>query len=94
MDTDTINRLRQLKPSVQKYGLTRLRVFGSTVREDFRPDSDVDLLVEFDEMPSLFDLVDLQADLERGLSKKVDLVFAHKIFPEIRDSILQEAVDV
>ena len=94
MDLETINRLRQLKPAMARYGLKRLRVFGSTVRNDYGPSSDVDLLVDFDEMPSLFDLLDLQADIENSVQKKVDLVFPHKIFPELKDSILKEAIDV
>ncbi|OIN85774.1 MAG: hypothetical protein AUJ12_08195 [Alphaproteobacteria bacterium CG1_02_46_17] len=94
MDTETLNRLKELKPSMSRYGLKRLRVFGSTVRNDYSQNSDVDLLVEFDEMPSLFDLVDLQTEIERSLNKKVDLVFEHKLFPELKNSILGEAIDV
>lgn len=94
MDLETMHRLRQLKPAMARYGLKRLRVFGSTVRDDYTSGSDVDLLVDFDEVPSLFELLDLQADIEASLQKKVDLVFPHKIFPELKDTILKEAVDV
>lgn len=94
MDIKTIDNLRQLKPSLKKYGLTRLRVFGSTVRKDYRPDSDVGLLVEFETIPSFFELSDFQDYVEEEINRKVDIVFAHKIFPELRESILREAVDV
>lgn len=94
MDIKTIEHLRRLKPSLKKYGLTRLRVFGSTVRKDYRPDSDVDLLVEFETIPSFFELSDFQDYVEEEINRKVDIVFAHKIFPELRESILREAVDV
>lgn len=94
MDTKTLDNLRQSKPSLKQYGLTRLRVFSSTVREDYRSDSDVDLLVEFEAIPSFFELSDFQDFVEEKIRKKVDIVFAHKIFPELKDSILREAVDV
>ncbi len=56
--------------------IRRLSVFGSVLREDFRPDSDVDILVSFDEgaRHSLFDLVTMQDELEAILGRKVDLV--------------------
>ena len=54
----------------------RLSVFGSALREDFRPDSDVDLLVSFEEdaRHSLFDLVTMQDEIQAILGREVDLV--------------------
>jgi predicted nucleotidyltransferase len=51
-------------------------LFGSILREDFRPDSDVDVLVTFapDAKVSLFDLVDMQDELKAILKREVDLV--------------------
>ena len=56
--------------------IRRLSVFGSALREDFRPDSDVDLLVSFEEgaRHSLFDLVTMQDELQAILGREVDLV--------------------
>jgi len=56
--------------------IRRLSVFGSALREDFRPDSDVDLLVSFEEgaRHSLFDLVTMQDELQTILGREVDLV--------------------
>ena len=60
----------------QKYHIQRLSFFGSILRDDFRPDSDVDVLVEF--LPaakhSLFDLVRMQEELKGILGCEVDLV--------------------
>ncbi len=55
-----------------------LSLFGSALRDDFRPDSDLDLLVEFepDASYSLFDLVALQDELKDLLGREVDLVEA------------------
>jgi predicted nucleotidyltransferase len=56
--------------------IRRLSVFGSALREDFRPDSDVDILVSFEEgaRHSLFDLVTMQDELQAILGREVDLV--------------------
>jgi len=59
----------------QRHGIARLSLFGSVLREDFTPESDVDVLVEFlpDARPTLFTLAGLQADLTDMLGRQVDL---------------------
>jgi predicted nucleotidyltransferase len=66
----------RLEAFCRAHRIRRLSVFGSVLREDFRPDSDVDILVSFDEgaRHSLFDLVTMQDELEAILGRKVDLV--------------------
>lgn len=56
--------------------INRMSIFGSALREDFRPDSDVDVLVVFDETArwSLFDLMRAQGELEVIFGRKIDLV--------------------
>ena len=58
--------------------IRKLSLFGSVLRDDFRPDSDVDVLVEFEPEAklSLFELVRIQEELEAILARKVDLVEA------------------
>lgn len=60
----------------RRWKVARLDLFGSVLREDFRPDSDVDVLVEFqpDAKWSLFDLVGMQDELGDIFGRKVDLV--------------------
>jgi len=60
----------------RKWKITELALFGSVLREDFRSDSDVDVLVTFatEAHHSLFDLVDMQEELSRLLGRKADLV--------------------
>lgn len=60
----------------QRWKITEVALFGSVLREDFRPDSDVDVLVTFapDAEWSLFDMVDMQDELEKTFGRKVDLV--------------------
>lgn len=69
-------RADEIGPVCRKYRVRRLALFGSVLRGDFRPDSDVDLLVEFrpDAEPGLFEVVRMQDDLENLLGRKVDLV--------------------
>jgi len=60
----------------RQYHITRLSLFGSVLRDDFRPDSDVDVLVEFrpDARPSLWGLIEIEDELAAILGRKVDLV--------------------
>ena len=60
----------------RKWHVKELAVFGSVLREDFRPDSDVDVLVVFraDARSDIFDHMKAEEDLERIFGRKVDLV--------------------
>ena len=66
----------QLAGFCEKWQIAELRVFGSVLRDDFRPDSDLDLLVSF--LPeanwSLLDHVAMEEELSRIVGRKVDLV--------------------
>jgi len=68
-------------------------LFGSVLREDFRPDSDVDVLVTFapDAQVSLFDLVDMQFELETIFKRKVDLVEKQAVI-ESRNYIRRKSI--
>ncbi len=60
----------------RKWGIVELSLFGSVLRDDFGPDSDVDVLVDFRENVkiTLFDLSDMKDELEDILLKEVDLI--------------------
>lgn len=60
----------------QRWKITELALFGSVLRADFRPDSDIDVLVSFSEEVrySLFDLVHMQEELREILGREVGLV--------------------
>ncbi len=60
----------------RRYGVAELAVFGSVLRDDFRVDSDVDVLVSFgpEAHPSLLELVELREDLKDLFGREVDLV--------------------
>ena len=60
----------------RRYGVAELALFGSVLRDDFRADSDVDVLVSFapDAHPSLLELAELREDLTDLFGREVDLV--------------------
>ena len=75
------------------YRVHELAVFGSVLREDFRPDSDVDFLVEFepDAPIGLLDYCALQNQLAQLVQRRVDLVSKTGLKLPIRDRILADA---
>ena len=75
-----------------KRGARKVRVFGSVVRGEDRPDSDVDFLVEMDPGRTLFDLSGLVLDLKGLLGAPVDVVTEAGLRPRLRDRVLAEAV--
>ena len=78
----------------EKYGVKSLALFGSVARDEARPESDVDLLVEFDRPVGLFNFIGLQQFLETLLGCKVDLGTLRSLKPRLKDSVLQEAIHV
>ena len=76
------------------YGAYHVRVFGSIARHEATPDSDVDILVEFEAGRSLVDLVGLKQDLESLLERRVDLVVEKTLKEALRDLILQDCVSL
>jgi predicted nucleotidyltransferase len=78
----------------EQYRVRSLGVFGSYARGEAGPESDLDVLVEFDEPPSLFEYVRLQNDLGDLLGVPVDMVMKSALKPAIRKQILEEVVAV
>jgi len=76
------------------YKVKSLGVFGSQVRGGARSGSDLDILVEFDEAPTLFEFVRLQRQLSQLAATEVDLVMKSGLKPNIGERILREVVPV
>ena len=72
-------------------GAYNVRIFGSAVRGEAGPDSDVDFLVELEPGRSLFDLGGLLMDLQSLLGREVDVVTEAGLHWYIRDQVLAEA---
>ncbi len=78
----------------QKHHIRRLSLFGSVLRDDFRPESDIDVLVEFDPAhgPTFFTLYDMEEELSGILGgRKIDLVTEGFLNHRIRDQVLADA---
>ncbi|MEN6326316.1 MAG: nucleotidyltransferase family protein [Syntrophomonas sp.] len=88
------NRRESIIQIASKYGANNIRIFGSISRGDDNLESDIDLLVNFDEERTLFDLINLKLELEDLLNRKVDLVTERALHPLIHDRVLQEAVQI
>jgi predicted nucleotidyltransferase len=87
--------LQAQKPYLyEKYGVTEVGVFGSYVRGEQRPDSDVDILIELTDPPriSLMGLVNLENYLSDLLGLKVDVAIKKNLKKRIGRRILQEVV--
>jgi hypothetical protein len=88
---EIIKIIRDSKPEVEShYGVKRLGLFGSHVREKQRKKSDIDILVSFNRDIDLFDFLDLREYLESRLHAKVDLVMESALKPAIGKRILSE----
>ncbi|MBP9664467.1 MAG: nucleotidyltransferase family protein [Pyrinomonadaceae bacterium] len=81
--------LESERDSIRRLGVNRLGLFGSFVRGEQRPDSDVDILVEMDGM-SFGEYVEILDFLEDLFDRKVDLVPVEDIKPLLRKRILRE----
>lgn len=89
-----IEELRAVLPDLQeRYGVTSLGIFGSYVRGEETPESDVDLLVEFDERPlTLLQFIALENELSDRLQVPVDLVEKGTLKPVLGQQILKEVM--
>jgi predicted nucleotidyltransferase len=84
---------QELARLCKRYHIRRLAFFGSVLRDDFNSNSDVDVLVEFEEghIPGL-DFIDIQDELSELLGgREIDLVTAKFLNHRIRDRVLKEA---
>ncbi len=81
-------------PILKKYGVRKASLFGSVVRGELKEDSDIDVLVEFEERKSLLDLVGLKIELEERLKREVDVLTYRSLHPLLRERILEEKVDI
>ena len=87
--------LSRLKPDlVKRFGVTRLALFGSTVRNEAKPGSDVDIVIAFDDVATSEKYFGVQFLLEDELNPPVDLVTEKAMREELRPFIELEAINV
>ena len=87
---------KELKEFCRRYQVDRLALFGSVLSQNFRRDSDVDVLVSFepDAHVGFLTLSRMQRELSELFKRKVDLVLMDGLKPVIRDSILANIEEV
>jgi predicted nucleotidyltransferase len=91
---EALTRLRAHNGDINRFGVKSLGLFGSVARDEAGPDSDLDLIVEFD-APATYDrYIGLKILLEDLLGCRVDLVTSRAIKPRMRPSVERDTVRV
>jgi predicted nucleotidyltransferase len=95
MQRDEVLRiLVQHQQALKDFGIKSLAIFGSVARDEARPDSDVDILVEFDGLVTFDRYMDVKFYLEDHLGTRVDLVSRRSLKPMIRATVEKEEIYV
>ena len=75
----------------EEHNVIRLRIFGSAARGEARPDSDIDIIVDFGKPKGFFELIRFERRLGELFGRPVDLVTEPGLSPYIRDTVLASA---
>jgi len=87
-----IKLIAENRTELNRFGVSSISIFGSVARGEARPDSDIDVLVEFSRPVGMFEFMDLKDFLESILKQKVDLATRESLKHQLRDQILKEAI--
>jgi hypothetical protein len=88
---DVLQLIRENQEKLRSLGVQRIGLFGSFVRGEQRPDSDVDFLVDFDPLQKTFDhFMELSFFLEEALHRRIELVTPESLSPHLKPHILAE----
>lgn len=88
------DRRSQILELALRHRVNNVKVFGSVVRGEESPDSDIDFLVECDKECSLFDLIAFKQTLEGILGRSVDIVTLNSVHWNLEKSIIGEAQEL
>ncbi|MBU2643628.1 nucleotidyltransferase family protein [bacterium] len=89
------DELRSQMPLLSKqYGVKSISLFGSYIKGQEKSESDLDILVEYTELPGLIKYIELENRLSDLLGIKVDLVIRDSLKPRIADNVLLDAVQI
>ncbi|HNR33154.1 MAG TPA: nucleotidyltransferase domain-containing protein [Candidatus Hydrogenedentes bacterium] len=93
MDLPIVIDEEQIAAFCRKHPLTKLALFGSVLTDRFGPDSDVDVLFEYDpqHVPSLFDVVEMEEELSAILGRRADMRTPCDLSRYFRDEVVRTA---
>jgi hypothetical protein len=90
---DILSRIKENEEILEKFGVKRIGIFGSYIRNEQTEESDIDIIVEFEEDKRTFDnFINLAFFLEDLFEKRVDLLTLESISPYIKSYIDEEIV--
>jgi hypothetical protein len=89
--SEILQMLAARRDDLARMGVKSMAIFGSVVRDEARPDSDMDILVEFEGPATFNGYMDLKFFLEDLLGRPVDLVTRKSIRPRLKERIESEA---
>ena len=89
-----LSTLQEHLEDINQFGVKSLALFGSIARDEGTPDSDLDFLVEFEGSATLNGYMGLKFFLEDLFNKEVDLVTRRSLKPQIRENVINEAINV
>ena len=87
-------KIKILVEILRKHGAKSIKIFGSYARGEAKPESDLDVMVDFYERKSLLELVGIEQELEDALGINVDLLTKESISPYLIDKIEKECKEV
>lgn len=85
---------KKITSILARHGAKRISIFGSYARGEAKPDSDIDILVEFSERKSLLDIIGIEQELCDAVGMKVDLLTEKSISPYLIDRIKKQMVTI
>lgn len=91
---EVLTTLKAHRDDLVRFGVKSLRLFGSTARDEMRPDSDVDLLVSFESTPTFAEYMKLRLFLEDLLGVSIDLVTETGLRSRARPLVERDAIPV
>ena len=90
--SDVMQTLSMHHHDLKRLGVKSLRLFGSVARNEARPDSDIDFLIEFISEPSFFELFEVQYFLEDLFHCKIDLGMEESLKEHLREPVLKDVI--
>ncbi|ONN27353.1 hypothetical protein XJ44_04235 [Thermosipho affectus] len=87
-------KLEKITEILKKNGAKKIAIFGSRVRNDWRKNSDIDILVEFLKKPSLLEITGIKLEIEDNIGEKVDLITFEGLDDYIKEKVLSTMVVV